>query len=476
MNRPFLRFPDIKPNFFSIILCLSLIAVPCLAWANATNFRDMSNSLVVACRLPPPLITQLLWLMSGAGALAMVVSAAYAYRSRKHSGVLPKRYALAAMLPFYIAPVAIYLILAVTEGFGWGPVLGLLAILGVMTLCLSPVWLGVAAFHRRLLKRPEAERARSAKFGFAALGVFTLLTFYLPYTQGMLQTAPLLIWLLGAGVFVLLLVLAFRDSAGWRRAGAAVLVATVVAAAVLWWDRNPYEAADFAHAQRKYAEAIEMVRPLALKFDVEAAYRLGKYLSDFDNPKADYEEGIKWYTFAGGKGHAKAAGKLAFAYLWGWNGRIQGDDAKAAHWLEEGAKLGHAGSQSTLGQYYMEGKLGFPQDMKKAQELLEAAAKQGEWYAPQNLYWLHRRGGPGMQPNYEEAYYWYLMWGRYGLVGMCPNTVESTPGQTGPSLYGTDDGCVDAQLAPLLTPAQIEAAKARFKDTPKPPEYNAFFE
>lgn len=482
MNRLFSRFMNCSPKTFrGIALCLCLwLAMPCLAWAaggNAANFRDMSNNIDGGYRLPPSIITQALLLMAAGGLLVLFVFLAYWRRSLRNPDMRRGRYVAAAVLPFYIIPAGFVFIAGLWEGFSIYAFTALFAAVGIVTACLAPLWLACAFFYRRLMKKPEAERARPARYGLAALVLFIILAASLPFAEYAMQRAALQVWLLGAGAFFLLLLLAFRTNAGWQRGGAAALAVVALAAAVVWWNRDPFEAADAAHAQRDYAKAIEIIRPLAEKSDVRAAYKLGVYYSDWDNPQASQIVGLKWLTYAAGKGHAEAAWLLALAYLWGSNGRVTPDGEKGAHWLVKAAELGQPDAQSTLGDYYKSGAGGFPQDMQKAAELLERAARQGEWNASESLYWLYRKGGPGMEPDFEKAYFWYMRWRDNRMTFACPDTVDRSSGQAAPAdndLSRAD--CEDTQLIPLMTAAQIAAAKKRYQDEPKPPEYNPFIE
>lgn len=229
MARPHFRLRDIRINIFSVAACLALLAAPCIAWANATQFRDMSNNIVRASGHPPNLLTIAMWIMAAGGAVAMAVSWSYARKRQKDPAASGKSYALSAVLPFYIVPAILILGFGMSDGWGTRGFEWLAIILFIVTLFLVPVWLVVRWFHRRLQKLPEGARARAAKCGFAALGLFTVLIFSLPVFMNLLacynasevfstDTFPvwgyglIIVWTGGLVVFPVLLVLAFLST------------------------------------------------------------------------------------------------------------------------------------------------------------------------------------------------------------------------------------------------------------------------
>jgi hypothetical protein len=57
----------------------------------------------------------------------------------------------------------------------------------------------------------------------------------------------------------------------------------------------------------------------------------------------------------------------------------------------------------------------------------------------------------------------------------CPDTSDKEAGQasSGDGALSAPD-CDDRHLIPLMTAEQIEAAKNRYKNEPKPPEYHPY--
>lgn len=115
------------------------------------------------------------------------------------------------------------------------------------------------------------------------------------------------------------------------------------------------------------------------------------------------------------------------------------DYKKSLKWYQQGAKLGHSGSQHSLGFMYEKG-FGVKKNYTKAVKLYLKAANQG--YSPsQQVMAYYYRDGKGVVQNYVESYMWAKL---------------------------SEDYSIDKELlywlSSNMTPQQIDKAKKRAQD------------
>ena len=342
-------------------------------------------------------------------------------------------------------------------------------------LCIFAPWVA-------LLVKPKYRHMRTQGiWGIASLFLLPVLLFFANIAFFFLRGVPLRWGLPFAAALCLGFWVARRMGEKWRKnAGIAVLAVVLLGIAAFWWHMRPYNAAEeAAEHYRDYAKAIEILRPLAEDGSEKAAFLIGLYYTAAMNPKPDPAASVKWHIIAANNGGALSAYIVARAYVDG-NG-VGRDMAEAVKWFRKAAEEGETGAQMTLGEFYQKGEGGLPQDMYKAEEWLVRAGNQGQPEAYEKLYWLYRKGGPGLSPDKGKAFFWYLVWSNYtasSFLNYCPDTVEHPPKQDNRSgaekfrdMSGVPpQGCHESEFEPMMTAAQIAAAKNRYSDWNAKPE------
>ena len=119
-----------------------------------------------------------------------------------------------------------------------------------------------------------------------------------------------------------------------------------------------------------------------------------------------------------------------------------GDYGKAALTWRPLAEDGDAMAQFNLGLLLETGR-GVTEDPAQAAVWYERAARQGVTQAQYNLALLHQ-AGRGVAPNATEALYWLEVAARHGTAAQRRQPADAA-----------------AQLAPLLSAAEVESARAR---------------
>jgi TPR repeat protein len=120
-------------------------------------------------------------------------------------------------------------------------------------------------------------------------------------------------------------------------------------------------------------EPLEDLRKRAAAGDVDAQIRMGnRYLCGV-TVEVDLDEASKWFLLAGKSGSADGFMSLGLYYSDSAKPR---DVAKAMHFYEKAAKLGHLDAQLNLGRFYYVGD-GVEQDYVKARKWIQKAAGQG---------------------------------------------------------------------------------------------------
>lgn len=114
-------------------------------------------------------------------------------------------------------------------------------------------------------------------------------------------------------------------------------------AAMLFTASSAYAAgtlkdAEIAYAKGNYAQAIKLLKPLALKGDAEAQYNLGSSYNLRGKGAQDNAEAAKWYKLAAAQGQEAAQYHLGLMYA---NGQGAVLDYVSAHmWLNLAAITG----------------------------------------------------------------------------------------------------------------------------------------
>ena len=120
-------------------------------------------------------------------------------------------------------------------------------------------------------------------------------------------------------------------------------------------------------------EPLEELRKRATAGEVDAQIRMGnRYLCGV-TVEVDLDEAAKWFLLAGKSGSADGFMSLGLHYSGSAKPR---DVAKAMHFYEKAAKLGHVDAQLNLGRFYFVGD-GVELDYVKAKKWIQKAAAQG---------------------------------------------------------------------------------------------------
>ncbi len=124
---------------------------------------------------------------------------------------------------------------------------------------------------------------------------------------------------------------------------AAVAIAGIVYSAVAM---ASLEEAKRALRTRQYAQAEQLLKPLATAGDLEAQYLLASLYSTNQGVARDYEQYRYWLTQAANQGHAQAALNLGALYESGKGGSK--DVRLAKEWYQRAAQLGLAAASQRL--------------------------------------------------------------------------------------------------------------------------------
>jgi len=98
--------------------------------------------------------------------------------------------------------------------------------------------------------------------------------------------------------------------------------------------------------------------------------------------------------------------KLGDNYLYGRNGQPQ-DDALAVHWYRMAAEQGNGAGQVNLAYMYRKGRGGLPQNDAEAVMWLRAAVGQGDADGQANLGVMYEQGRGGLSKSDEDAAKWF---------------------------------------------------------------------
>jgi TPR repeat protein len=116
-----------------------------------------------------------------------------------------------------------------------------------------------------------------------------------------------------------------------------------------------------------------------------------------------YAEAVKWLEKGSNAGDPRAQASLGYLYFNGWG--VPEDPGKARKLYEESAAKGCHQGLNNLAWLYQHGLAGLPQDMPKAIDLLEQAAKLGNSKAVYELSRICLRSDPPYA-NQEKGISW----------------------------------------------------------------------
>ena len=144
---------------------------------------------------------------------------------------------------------------------------------------------------------------------------------------------------------------------------------------------DDFEDAKDAYQKGKYAQAIELFRPLAIQGDANSQRYLGIMYFDGKGVTQDYQEAVKWYLLAAEQGNASAQYNLGLKYDYGKG--VTQDYKEAVKWYLLAAEQGSASAQYNLGVMYDNGE-GVTQDYVRAHMWFNLVTSKGEEMAKKN--------------------------------------------------------------------------------------------
>ena len=160
---------------------------------------------------------------------------------------------------------------------------------------------------------------------------------------------------------------------------------------------GPLEDGKAAYDGRRYAEALQILQPLAEAGNIEAQNRMGlMYLFGEGAPK-DLALAVRWFRMAADQGDARAQYQLGDIYA-------GIDPNQAVPWLTKAAEQGLNIAQVTLGADYENG-WGVGQDYAQAAAWYRRSADQGNINAQLSLGMMLSEGR-GVPKDPVAAYMW----------------------------------------------------------------------
>jgi TPR repeat protein len=133
-----------------------------------------------------------------------------------------------------------------------------------------------------------------------------------------------------------------------------------------------------AYEAGRYAQAIQLLNPLASQSNSQAQFRIGMMHYHGQGVPEDEKLAVFWLKKAAAQGNAEAMFELGNAYLLGQQAAklVPDPDREAALWYFQAASAGHADAQYHLGLLFLAGK-GVIDSRKEAMGWFRKAAAQG---------------------------------------------------------------------------------------------------
>jgi serine/threonine protein kinase/TPR repeat protein len=131
--------------------------------------------------------------------------------------------------------------------------------------------------------------------------------------------------------------------------------------------------ADRALARGSYADAVDLLKPLA-RDDANAQFKLGMLYLQGRGVGQDDAEALRLFRLAADRGHAKA--QLSVGEMHATGRGVARDEAEAGRWYQKAAAQRDSDAQMKLGDMYANGR-GVPQDSFQAYVWYGLAARSG---------------------------------------------------------------------------------------------------
>ncbi|WP_319587631.1 tetratricopeptide repeat protein [uncultured Desulfobulbus sp.] len=156
-------------------------------------------------------------------------------------------------------------------------------------------------------------------------------------------------------------------------------------------------------AEKKYDEALPMLRERADNHDAKAQGQLAQLYLEGNGVPEDYSKAAEWMLKSAEGGYAGSQYMLAWFYYKGIG--VPQEYTKTVEWAEKSLAKGDANAATLLARLYRLGR-GVPKDYNKALELLNMADRAGNIYAPASIAYLYKTG-QGVSRDYRQAIDWY---------------------------------------------------------------------
>jgi TPR repeat protein len=119
--------------------------------------------------------------------------------------------------------------------------------------------------------------------------------------------------------------------------------------------RKAFQASKQMQSLGDFADAVEVLQPLADAGDELAIYSIGLlYATGGDDLKQDYAKAITYYQKGADKQHAGSMRQLGVMFDKGWG--VAANPTQASQWYENAAKRGDALAQLIVGRMYATGQ------------------------------------------------------------------------------------------------------------------------
>jgi TPR repeat protein len=194
-----------------------------------------------------------------------------------------------------------------------------------------------------------------------------------------------------------------------------------------------------------YAAAQRLLKPLAERGNVRAQFNYGIMFERGTGMARNPAEAVRWYRLSAGQGYVPAMTNLGEMYLRGGAGVPQ-NYPQALVWLHKAAPTDTL-AQFDIGYMYAQG-LGVPKSFAEADKWWAAAAVRGQPRAMLN-YGIACARGDGRAVDMSEAYMW--------LALAAARIPRDDADRLDTAVQGRD------QIAGKLTRAQLAAAQQRVR-------------
>ena len=165
-------------------------------------------------------------------------------------------------------------------------------------------------------------------------------------------------------------------------------------------------------AEKKYDEALPLLREMADRKDAKAQGQLAMLYFEGKGVPEDYSKAAEWMQKSAEGGHAGSQSMMAWFYYKGTG--VPRDYNKAFEWAQTSMEKGDANAAALLARLYRMGR-GVSKDYSKALELFNKADGAGNIYAPAHIAYMYKTG-QGVTRDYRQALDWYSKAGEKGNV------------------------------------------------------------